>query len=360
MSSSRLPQVAVLGVVLFFIFGVFLQLLNLVFSAWFVQVFVFFCIPWVFYRLARQAPSKALGLSATSPGKTVAGALLGVACYFAVVLPLMHWVSHVVPASWREAFDGRAILSGLDGIEWALMVGAIVLAAPFCEEVFFRGFIQPRLIRRWGAPLGLLATSVLFSLIHVDPVGFLARVALGMLFGWLAYASAHLWVSIAAHASYNFLVCLLFFYGSSEPSAAVSPLSQGVLFLWLVLGAAGMVVLLGCFGFSPPSTPWESRVSPQTPPVLLRSIFRPWLLAAAGSFLLLVAMDYRGIALNMFDTVVTPFPRAARNTPQFEEAMEKMKALRQEARKGQVELKKYFEFRQQLFWQLSSSALSSR
>jgi hypothetical protein len=37
-----------------------------------------------------------------------------------------------------------------------------------------------------------------------------------------------------------------------------------------------------------------------------------------------------------------------------------MQALRQEARKGQVELKKYFEFRQQLFRQLSSSALFSR
>jgi len=350
MSGASLPRFAAWGVVLFFVLGVLLQLFNLTFSAWFVQVFVFFCIPWTFCRFAHKSPSKALGLSAVLPNKAAAGALLGMLCCFAVVLPLMHGMNHVFPPSWREMFDGRTVLWSLDGMERALMVGAVVLAAPVCEEVFFRGFIQPRLIQRWGAFLGLLATSVLFSLIHMDPVGFLARVALGMLFGWLAYASANLWVSIVAHASYNLLACVLFFAVGSEASLEATPLSQGFIFLWLVLGTGSMLGLLRLLGFSPPlvSVPQASSHAP-LPPVVWRRILRPWALAAAGSFLLLLAVDHRGVALNMFDAVVAPLPRLARDNPQLQGDMEKMQALRQKARKGQVELKKYFEFRRQLF-----------
>jgi len=358
--SRALPQVAVIGVVLFFILGISLQLLNFVFSAWFVQVFVFFGIPWIFYRLARQEPSSALGLSAVSPNNIAAGAFLGVVCWFAVILPLMHVTGQLFPDSWKEMFDGRAVFFSLEGMERALMVVVVVLVAPLGEEVFFRGFIQPRLIRRWGVPLGLLSTSVLFSLIHVDPVGFLARVALGILFGWLAYASASLWVSIAAHACYNLLVCVLFFsFGSEDVS-----LGQGVLFLWLVLGAGGMLALLWFLGFSPPVASQALNVHSQEaplPPVSLWQVFRPWLLAAGGSCLLLLAVDHRGVALNMFDTVAVPLPRAARNSLQLQAEMERMQKLRQQARKGQTELKKYFECRREFYKQLPADIhVSSR
>ncbi|MCL2626760.1 MAG: CPBP family intramembrane metalloprotease [Cystobacterineae bacterium] len=257
MRESSLPQVVALGLVLFFVLGIFLQSLNVVFGAWFVQVFVFFCIPWVSCRLWGQAPSRALGFWAVSLKKLAAGALLGAVCYFAVVLPLMYWVKQVVPASWEKVFGGRTPFADLGGIELWLMVVLVVLAAPLCEEVFFRGFIQPKLIQRWGAPLGLLVTSVLFSFIHVDPIGFLARLALGVLFGWLAYAGASLWVSVLAHVSYNLLVYLIYVwvsYGGDEPSTELSFLGPGILFLWLALGTGSMVALLWVLGFSPKPT----------------------------------------------------------------------------------------------------------
>ncbi|MCL2012291.1 MAG: CPBP family intramembrane metalloprotease [Cystobacterineae bacterium] len=365
MRRSPLPQVAILGLLLFLVLSVVLQSLNFVFGAWFVQVFVFFCIPWVSLRLLRQPPSKALGLLSVSPKRLLAGGFLGMLCYVAVVLPLMYWVKQVVPASWEKMFDGRDMFSALSGIEYALMVGAVVLVAPLCEEVFFRGFIQPKLILRWGAPLGLLVSSVLFSLIHMDPVGFLARLALGLLFGWLAYVTSNLWVSVAAHASYNLLVYILFLQFGNASSSAALPLGQGVLFLWLVLGIAGMWTLLRVLGFSPRPPrdfPAEKLYMPSEsaqPPPVLRSILRPWLWAACGSCLLLAAMDYRGVALNMFDTVVVPLPKAARDNEQLQGEMERMQALRQQARKGQVELKSYFEFRQQFFQQLPAGLLSA-
>jgi len=347
MSSTSLPRIAAWGFLLFFVLGISLQLLSPIFSAWFVQVFVFLCIPWLFFRFARQAPAKALGLLAVVPNKAAAGAFLGMLCSFAVVWPLMHWMSHLFPAPWIERFDGRALFFELEGIERLLMVAAVLLAAPLGEEVFFRGFLQPRLMQRWGAPMGLLATSVLFSLIHIDPVGFLARVALGLLFGWLAYAGGSLWVSIAAHAAYNLLVCFLFFAVGPEASLGGAAFGQGLLLLWLGVGAGSMLGLLWLLGFSPPVA-FGKPLAPALPPVVWWRLLRPWVLAAGGSFVLLVAVDYRGVALNVFDTVVTPFPRAAKENPQLQGEMERMRALRHKARKGQVALTTYFEFRRQL------------
>jgi len=266
-------------------------------------------------------------------------------------------------------FDGRALFSGLSGMEQALMLGAVVLAAPLCEEVFFRGFIQPKLIGRWGAPLGLLVTSVLFSLIHMDPVGFLARVALGSLFGWLAYAGGSLWVSISAHASYNLFVCILFFSVGGETSLEPVSLSQGVLLCWLVLGAGGMIGLLWLLGFSPPLAackPEASSPLPPTPPIPPMSrwrILRPWVLAAVGSFVLLVAVDHRGIALNVFDTVMAPLPSPGKLSELLahgNQEKERMQALRQKAHKGEVELQEYFEFRRQLSLELRALQADKR
>src|SRR5579862_9611798 len=55
----------------------------------------------------------------------------------------------------------------------AVLLGLGVTGA--AEEVFFRGYLQPRLVARWGR-LGIAVTAVIFGLIHFDqlhsPVAF--------------------------------------------------------------------------------------------------------------------------------------------------------------------------------------------
>jgi len=47
-----------------------------------------------------------------------------------------------------------------------VLAALALLAAPFWEEIVFRGFLQPFLAGRLGAPSAIVVTSVLFSLIH--------------------------------------------------------------------------------------------------------------------------------------------------------------------------------------------------
>jgi len=80
----------------------------------------------------------------------------------------------------------------------------------------FRGVLQPLLIRCTGnAWVGILLASIIFSAIHFQFYGFLPRVLLGMLFGWLAYRSRSLVPGMAAHFVNNSLAAITLWYTGS-------------------------------------------------------------------------------------------------------------------------------------------------
>jgi membrane protease YdiL (CAAX protease family) len=85
-----------------------------------------------------------------------------------------------------------------------------VLGGPILEEVFFRGFMQPPLIRRFGAVGGIVITSMIFGLIHaVDPWAIIPVVAIGVIAGWLRHRSGGLGAPIVFHGLNNGVALLL-------------------------------------------------------------------------------------------------------------------------------------------------------
>lgn len=86
--------------------------------------------------------------------------------------------------------------------------------APLCEELAFRGFLQPLLVRSFGAVAGILAAGVAFGLLHFWEYGNSWRHALllsgaGACFGWMRHVSKLTKASVIMHASYNGLLFLL-------------------------------------------------------------------------------------------------------------------------------------------------------
>ena len=77
------------------------------------------------------------------------------------------------------------------------------------EELSFRGVLQPLLIRATGSAFwGIALTAIVFSAIHFQFYGFLPRVLLGALFGWLAHRSGSLIPGMAAHFANNALAAV--------------------------------------------------------------------------------------------------------------------------------------------------------
>ncbi|HTQ53327.1 MAG TPA: type II CAAX endopeptidase family protein [Bryobacteraceae bacterium] len=109
----------------------------------------------------------------------------------------------------------KALLS--DPTSAILLAVLGVTIGPICEEIVFRGFLQPLLVRSLGAVAGVLLAAVPFGLLHLQEYGYSWRHALlitlaGASFGWMRQRTGSTKAAALMHASYNgvfFLVLVL-------------------------------------------------------------------------------------------------------------------------------------------------------
>ncbi|MDD4216441.1 MAG: CPBP family intramembrane metalloprotease [Bacteroidales bacterium] len=89
------------------------------------------------------------------------------------------------------------------------------------EEFLFRGIIQKHLIVWTKKPhLAILLAGIIFSAVHFQFYGFIPRVILGVLFGYLVYYSGSLWPAIFAHFFNNAMAVLSFKLGGDSLDAS--------------------------------------------------------------------------------------------------------------------------------------------
>ena len=70
----------------------------------------------------------------------------------------------------------KALLQDPVSVVMLAVIGTTL--APLCEEVVFRGFLQPLLVRSLGAAPGILLTAAAFGLMHLQEYGYSWRHAL--------------------------------------------------------------------------------------------------------------------------------------------------------------------------------------
>lgn len=86
----------------------------------------------------------------------------------------------------------------------AFNVFLMVILAAVTEELFFRGALQRFLQMRLGDEhAAVFFSSILFSAVHMQFYGFLPRMALGILFGYIYLRTRRLIAPILAHALFN-------------------------------------------------------------------------------------------------------------------------------------------------------------
>ena len=105
--------------------------------------------------------------------------------------------------------DMTVFLASGTGVKRVVILLSIAGLPAIFEELSFRGVLQPLLIRATGSAfLGIGLTAIVFSAIHLQFYGFLPRVLLGALFGWLAHRSGSLIPGMAAHFANNALAAV--------------------------------------------------------------------------------------------------------------------------------------------------------
>jgi membrane protease YdiL (CAAX protease family) len=128
-----------------------------------------------------------------------------------------------------------------------LIISIIVLGLipAIFEEMFFRGCLQPLLISYTKTVFaGILITSIIFSAIHFSYYGFLPRLFLSIMLGYIFYFSKNLWLNIAAHFLNNAYPLAMMYVLSSQGKASKDVLDETVHWGYGILGA---VILIGLF-----------------------------------------------------------------------------------------------------------------
>jgi membrane protease YdiL (CAAX protease family) len=339
---------AVIVLALFLTLGGATQLLNAAFGIWFTEIFIFIGVPWVLLRATQYEPLGYTGLRAPSLAPAAFGFGLGVANFFAFVIPIQYAAQTVAPQWLREMFDGSRIFEGQNTLELSVMIAGVSLAAPFCEEFFFRGVFQKGLLRTSLSQAGaVLLTAVIFSAFHFDPVGFVARVELGVLFGALRLYTGSLWPSIMAHSANNVVSSVLFL--TMRHLAVESSDERPELWAVLLVSALGMITMGFLLGLAR-SFPvlWGPRQEPPTltkPTPSLPRLLLPWVVGATLSLGMLLLVDSRGIRLSLIDMRL-PLPKLPKDAPDALQAERAhLQWLRDEVRSGRAPLESYEEER---------------
>ncbi len=137
----------------------------------------------------------------------------------------------------------QAMLKMPDGHSLWFDLILIAVIPAIAEEFFFRGAIQRILIRlTHKAWIGLLLTALFFSFVHGQMLGFLPRVALGLVLGLVYFFSGNLWYSIIIHFINNgFQVVLIFLFQHNYIQVDITqdtptPVLLGIVSLLIVVG----------------------------------------------------------------------------------------------------------------------------
>lgn len=162
-------------------------------------------IPLVPPSLGRRFAEQ-VGLAAPSiPRELGLGISLGFGAWIAV-LAFMALVAVGLYLAGSSAADTRelpAMIPWLAGQPLYLRI-ALCLSAGFVEELFFRGFLQPR--------MGILASSALFVLAHLSygqPLMLVGIAALSLIYGVLVRWRQSIWAAIAAHSLFDGIQLLI-------------------------------------------------------------------------------------------------------------------------------------------------------
>jgi membrane protease YdiL (CAAX protease family) len=344
-------SVAVVGLTLtglgFLSLGVFTQLMNIGFGLWFSEVFLFFGVPYLTLRLAGYDALKVTGFGKPWLSGALFGFAIGTVNFFAMVIPIQAVAQRLAPKALVELFDISGIFKHQTPLELASVILGVCLAAPLCEELCFRGLLQRGLMSRSSPRAAVLGTALLFSAFHLDPIGFMARFELGVVFGILALRSGSLWPGVFAHLANNAVSTALYFF-SRDSAHADDDLDW---WIPLVMLAVGVPVLL-LMARAPKR--WPSLLDAREPAVMARKpvqigeLLLQWSVVGLAAIVLLITVDPNGVRLNLHDSVNPLKEPKKTDGPEAQKQWDAMWQLRSEARAGRAKLAEYEHARDEI------------
>ncbi len=162
------------------------------------------------------------------------------------LIPLPDWAMNMEDAT-GELINNLLITTG--PMELIFNVFLIGIIPGIGEELIFRGLIQRNIRKLIANPLAAIwITAIIFSAFHFQFQGFIPRMLLGALLGYLYYWTNNLWVPIIAHAFNNGIQVIMQYLYSEEISSVNIDDIESVP-VWVALISVGVIFFLSTLIF---------------------------------------------------------------------------------------------------------------
>ncbi len=220
----------------------------------FISTLFFMALPaLIFARIINRKPFAYIGFNNAISGKQVF-IIIGIVVIGLILSAALSEVNAIIPLSKsleayfkaledeynREVF---AIANMKTVQDYIISLIIIALLPAMFEEMLFRGALQPVMINLTkNAVAGIIVTSILFSALHGSYYGFLPRIGLGLILGFIYYFSKNLWLSIIFHFLNNALGITQMFALSRRGMLTLKAMNDDTLPLYY-----GLIALLALF-----------------------------------------------------------------------------------------------------------------
>ncbi len=188
-----------------------------------------------------SAPMRYLGATTAVSWKWIAAAVV----LFILMLPALNqiifWNAHFtfpssmsgIETTMREWEQNAAEMTEviLAGNSWSTLISGVLIVGVItgiAEETFFRAGLQKAFTSAGVNPhIAVWGAAFIFSAVHFQFFGFIPRLLLGAMFGYLYYYSGSLWTAAFVHALNNSIVVVCSWL-SARGAGAVNPEQIGV------------------------------------------------------------------------------------------------------------------------------------
>jgi len=188
-------------------------------------------------------------LRAAGPLGFVAAVLLGLATWpLAYEVYLLNELMGLAAVGERYVRIVERMLEQWRDVSPLVILLALAVIQPVCEELFFRGYLFRAIVRASSASRAILASAVLFGAFHVVATSllvgrFLPSTFLGLMLGWVCWRTGSVLPGMLLHVCHNGLLLMIAYYRDELAARGWGVEEQSHMpFTWLAASTVGIAV----------------------------------------------------------------------------------------------------------------------
>jgi membrane protease YdiL (CAAX protease family) len=159
-----------------------------------------------------------------------------------------------IPSDWKVAAESleaqykKALLAMTQMkslVDLLVAVIAVAVVPAIVEELYFRAGLQKILINWSGKPhLAIIITAIIFSTFHFSYFGFLSRMSLGIMLGYIYFFTKTIWLPMLMHFLNNLVGISTLYFVKGDPKKVDAVLEQNLTFYWVFVALILVYLLL--------------------------------------------------------------------------------------------------------------------